>query len=163
MTTQRVLLIATALGGNLAACTPGIDLEAEEAALRATDEAWAAAASEGADAELIASFWSDDATIYSPDEPVVQGKPAILEMVTASLAIPGFNVTWQPTEVSVSASGDVGYVVGTNEVTVPDGDGGLITTRGRYVAVWRKDGEGNWKCVIDISNSGPSEALPDAS
>ena len=157
MATPRAFPAIIALLGSLTACTPEIDLEAEQAALRATDEAWAAAASQGTDAELIASFWSDDATIYPSNAPVVRGKQAILEFVTTGLETPGFHVTWQPVEVVIAPSGDFGYTTGTNEFTVPDASGSMVTISGRYVTVWRKDVDGNWKCVIDMFNNGAAE------
>jgi ketosteroid isomerase-like protein len=141
----------------LAACGPSIDLDAERAALRATDEAWAAAAAAGEDAELIASYWSDDASVFPADGPVVNGKEAILGFLGASLAIPGFSVSWQPDVVEVAPGGDFGYTTGTNEFTMPDSTGTMVTIRGRYATVWRKDAAGDWKCVIDMWNSGPPE------
>ncbi|NIO39621.1 MAG: DUF4440 domain-containing protein [Burkholderiales bacterium] len=153
MTRPRVFWISVALLGSLAACTTAIDLEAERAALRATDETWAAAASEGTDVELIASFWSDDATIHPNEAPVVQGKEAIIEFVRTSFDIPGFHITWQPQEVVVAGSGDFGTTTGTNEFTVPGPDGETSTIHGHYVTVWRKNADGDWKCVIDMFNS----------
>jgi ketosteroid isomerase-like protein len=153
MITPRTSWISTALLGSLAACTPAIDLEAERTALRATDEAWAAAASEGTDVELVASFWSEDATIYPNEAPVVRGKEAIIEFVRTSFDMPGFHVTWQPQEVVVAGSGDFGTTTGTNEFTVPGPDGALVVIPGHYVTVWSKNAEGDWKCVIDMFNS----------
>lgn len=135
MTDLRFFVVGATLLGCLAACTTAVDLEAERASLRATDEAWAAAASEGTDVELIASFWSDDATVYPNDGPIVQGKEGIIEFVRSSLELPGFQVTWQPQEVVVAASGDFGLTTGTNEFIVPGPDGGTVTIRGHYVTV----------------------------
>ena len=145
------LLAATAI----AACTVEIDIGAEQASLRETDMEWAAVASEGEDVDRIISYWSDDATVFPPDAPVVKGKAALREFVFRSLEIPGFSVSWQPTEVVVSPSGDFGYTTGENAFTFPDADGNLVTQRGRYVTVWRKTADGRWECVIDIWNAGP--------
>lgn len=162
MTTLRGVL-AVALLTSLGACAPAVDREAEREALRATDEAWAATASEGTDVEAIAAYWTDDATVYPPDAAPVRGKQAILEFVESSLSMPGFHVTWQPVDVAVAASGNMGYVTGTNEFTTADAEGELTTVRGHYVSVWRKDLDGNWKCVIDIFNYGaPTEATGEA-
>ncbi len=152
MTTPR-LSAYVALLGVVTACAPTIDLEAERAALRETDEAWAAAASAGTDVELMASYWSDDATVYPNDAPMAQGTDAILAFVRSSLEIPGFSVNWQPQEVVVAESGDLGWTSGTNEFTVPNPEGGTMTIRGHYVAVWQKDADGNWKCVVDMFNT----------
>ena len=152
-TTASGRYLSLALLGVLVGCTPAVDLDAEQAALRATDEAWAAAASAGTDVELVASFWADDATIYPNDAPVVQGREQIVEFVRASFALPGFNITWQPETVIVAASGDIGTTAGANEFTLPAPDGGTMTIRGHYVTVWRKNADGEWKCIIDMFNS----------
>ena len=162
MTTIRAHWIGIVSLGCLAACTPPIDVDAEAAALRATDEAWAAAASEGTDVDLVASFWSDDATIFPNDASLVQGKAAIVEFVRASFELPGFHITWQPQDVIVAASGDLGTTTGTNEFTLPGPDGGTTTIRGHYVTVWRKNAEGEWKCIIDMFNSRAPTAQADA-
>jgi ketosteroid isomerase-like protein len=31
----------------------------------------------------------------------------------------------------------------------------LESTHGRSVTVWRRDGDGEWRCVVDISNDAP--------
>jgi ketosteroid isomerase-like protein len=119
------------------------------------DRKWATLASEGSDVERILSFWTDDAKVFPPGAPVVAGKPAIREFVTGSLSIPGFRITWEPVEVVVNASGDLGYTTGRNHLTMPDAAGKLQTEHGRYVTVWRRDPDGEWRCVIDIWNAGP--------
>lgn len=144
----------------MAACAAEIDLDAEQAALLQADQEWAAAASAGADIDRIVSYWADDATIYPANAPAVKGKDAIRQFVTESMEIPGFSISWQPTEVVVGPSGELGYTTGENAFTVPDADGNLITTRGRYVTIWRKEADGSWKCVVDIWNAGAPEQPP---
>lgn len=122
-------------------------------ALLATDREWAQAAGTR-DVERIVSYWTDDAVIYAPGEPPVEGKPAIRQFVSASLEVPGFAITWTPMRAEVS--GDIGYTTGTNAVTVPKPEGGTTTVAGRYVTVWRKSADGKWRCVVDSWNSAPS-------
>jgi Ketosteroid isomerase homolog len=86
----------------------------------------------------------------------MSGTEAIRKMVTASLAIPGFQISWTPENAIVSASGDLAYTYGTNSITVPDSAGHPVTTEGRYVEVWRKGKDGQWRCSIDINNTGPA-------
>lgn len=127
----------------------------ELAALLERDREWAALASEGRDVERIVSFWTDDAKLFPPGAPVVAGKQAIREFVTGSLSIPGFHITWETVEGFVGPGGDVGYTIGWNQITMPDADGNLRTERGRALAVWRREPDGVWRCVIDIWNTGP--------
>ena len=124
--------------------------------LRNTDEEWAALARQGTDVERIVSFWSDDAKVYPPGEPLLDGKQAIREFVTGSLKTPGFSVSWEPLEVMVTPGESLGYTTGRNRFTFPHSSGQIVTSHGRYVTVWRKESNGAWKCVIDIWNTAPN-------
>jgi len=137
-----------------AACGRTVDVAGEEQALLRVDRAWAAASLSG-NVDSIVSYWTDDAHVLQPGLPVLQGKAAIRSMVASSLAVPGFRITWTPGTAVVAASGDLGYTSGVNEVTVPDKAGHLTTTAGRYITLWRKGSDGRWRCVEDMSNSGP--------
>ena len=141
----------------ISACQRSVDPVKEAAALLDADKAWAAAAGAGVSVDSILSFWTDDARVISPGEPVLTGKDAIRAMVTRSFAIPGFRISWQPEHAVVSAAGDLGYSVGTNRIVVPDSSGKTLTIDGRYVTVWRKQADGRWRCVEDISNAGPPQ------
>jgi ketosteroid isomerase-like protein len=123
--------------------------------LRNTDEVWAALARQGADVDRIVSFWSD-VKVYPPGAPILDGKLAIRDFVAGSLKTPGFSVSWEPTEVVVAQGENIGYTTGRNRFTFPDSSGKIVTSRGRYVTVWRKDADGAWRCVIDIWNNEPN-------
>jgi len=141
----------------LPACAPAPpDLEAEQAALMQVSRDWAQAAATG-DAERIASYWADDAVVMPPDQAAIVGKAAILEFVRASLAMPGFSVTWEPEQASIAGSGDVGYLIERNQFTLQDDSGTLLTLHGKSATVWRKDANGAWKCVVDIWNDNPRQ------
>ena len=45
----------------------------------------------------------------------------------------------------VSARGDMGWTWGTSTYTAPDG----TRTPGRYVSIWTRDAEGNWRYSFD--------------
>ncbi len=146
-----------ALIASFSACAPAPpDLEAEKAALMQTSREWAQAAASG-DVERILSYWADDAMVLPPDQPAVVGKTAIREFVRASLAMPGFSVTWEPEQASVASSGNTGYLIERNRFTITDAGGAMLTLHGKGVTVWRKDPNGAWKCVIDIWNDNPQE------
>lgn len=136
-----------------ASCSPTADVTQAQQALLQVDRAWAAASLSG-NVDSIVSYWAEDARVVEPGQAVLQGKAAIRSMVAGSLAIPGFHIAWTPETAVVSASGDLGYTSGVNEVTAPDNTGHLTKTVGRYITVWRKGSDGRWRCIEDISNSG---------
>ena len=131
--------------------------EKEREALLRTDRAWAAAAASG-DLETIVSYWADDAVVLPPDRPAVVGKQAIRKFVAESLALPGFNITWLAAQAVVAASGDMGYTIGSNRVTVPGTDGSPVAITGKAVTVWRREPSGAWRCVLDIWNADPTSS-----
>jgi uncharacterized protein (TIGR02246 family) len=104
------------------------------------------------DVDRAVSFWADDAIVFPPGSPAVAGKSAIREFVAKSFQTPGFSISWTTTNVAVSRSGDIAYTTGTNRVTFSAPDGGRVTVEGKAVAVWRREKDGAWKCVIDIWN-----------
>ena len=119
------------------------------------DAEWSKAA-ESRDLEKILSYWSEDASVFPPGSPALVGKDAIRAYIAQSLQIPGFRISWKTNEVSVSASGDLAYGIGTNRVSFTGPDGNPVTVEGRAVTVWRKDAASAWKCVVDIWNDVPS-------
>lgn len=131
------------------------DPEEARAALLETDLEWSRVASEGADPDRIASYWSEDAVLLLPGAPPMEGREAIHDFVARNAEIPGFHVSWEPVEVVVSPDGMLGYTIGENAFTAPDAGGEMVTTPGRYVTIWRKQPDGSWKCVVDMGNSGP--------
>jgi uncharacterized protein (TIGR02246 family) len=149
---KRMILIGL-IAVTMAACTPGrVDLAAEAAAIRATDQAWLDAA-EARDVTRIVSYWSEDAVLMPPGRPPLVGRDAIREFVQEALATPGFSIRWQPGEPQVAASGDMAFSTGTNEVRYTDADGNEVVERNKGVVIWRKQADGSWKCAVDIWNA----------
>jgi ketosteroid isomerase-like protein len=67
------------------------------------------------------------------------------------MGTPGFDLTFTPEQIVVSASGDMALDRGTYRLTVaPSGKAQHDT--GKYVVVWRK-ASGDWKAAADIFNS----------
>lgn len=131
-----------------------MDSAAERKRLLERDAQWAAAAAEGRDVERILEFWTDDALVYPPGFPPVAGKAALRAYVHASLAIPGFRITWTSSDVRLSPDGQLAYMLSENIVTAPDPTGHLATSRGRAVTIWRRESDGEWRCSVDIWNPG---------
>jgi len=132
-------------------CGSGINVEAERAALLERDRAWAAAAGEN-DPELVFPYWTDDAVIHAAGIPAVRGKAAIRKFVASSRAQRGFSITWEPLEATVSQAGDLGYTVGSYQVSVEGPDGAPAIRRGTYLSAWRKSEDSVWRCALEIQS-----------
>src|SRR5947209_7775964 len=82
---------------------------------------------QGKDVERIVSYWSDDAVVIPQGQPIVEGKAAIRAFVRSSLQIPGFKIHWVSEKPTFSPDGKLAYMRGTNTMTVPGANGGLVT------------------------------------
>jgi ketosteroid isomerase-like protein len=45
------------------------------------------------------------------------------------------------------------YDIGTYGMSRKDANGKAVNDRGKYVTIWRKGAKGDWKTVVDTSNS----------
>jgi len=134
-----------------------VDLKAEEASIMKADSTWSALAKEGGDVNKIVSYWSDDAVVMMPGQPAVRGKEALKKMVEDSKNIPGFSISWKSSEVKFSPDGKMAYMSGENMMTMNDSTGKMMSMPGRGYTIWRKEADGNWKCVVDIWNNPPAQ------
>ncbi len=154
LTTIPVLLAA------LSACTSPPTLKPdparEEAAIRATDARWLAAA-QAHDLEQTVSYWTDDVILMQPGAPAVVGKEALRRYVSGAFSIPGFSITWVTDHVWVAKSGDLAYATGTDTIRLTSPEGKPVEEHNKAVAVWRKDPDGSWRCAVDIWNAADPE------
>jgi ketosteroid isomerase-like protein len=134
-----------------------VDLEAEKAAILRTDSTWAALATQSKDAEKIVAYWSDDAVVIAPSEEPVKGKDALRKMVNDMNNIPGFSISWRSSDVHFSPDAKMAYMYGENLFSMNDSTGNKIAIPGRGYTIWRKEADGNWKCVVDIWNNPPAK------
>jgi ketosteroid isomerase-like protein len=148
------LLLALCAAG----CAPSFDAAAESSKLAQRDADWSSVSFEGKDIERIVSYWSGDANVLQPGLPPIEGKNAIRAFITASLKIPGFKIHWVSEKPVLSPDGKMAYLLSKVETTAPGANGSLQSTHGRSVTVWRKDADGAWRCVVDISNDAPPAA-----
>jgi len=47
------------------------------------------------------------------------------------------------------------YMPGVEEMTMPNSNGALIKVHTRGISIWRRDADGEWRCVVDIANEAP--------
>ena len=148
---RHIMLFLTLLASGAAA---GQEKDARQL-LMETDQAWSQAASEGKDVEKVVAYWTDDAVIVPSGAPIISGKAAIRNYVKESFATPGFKISWKTMDAAVSTDGTMGYTTAESSFTFPGPDGKLQSQTGRGVAIWRRDSNGQWRCVYDTWNHGP--------
>jgi ketosteroid isomerase-like protein len=67
-----------------------------------------------------------------------------------------YQLTWTPTDAMMGPSGDMGYTWGHFEGHSKDANGNPLTTTGRYITMWRREPDGNWKVVLDAGSNEPA-------
>lgn len=130
-------------------CARTVNVEQEKAALLAVDQEWSTATK---DLDKFVGYFAPEGTMAFHGMPIIKGQTAIRETVGAMMKAPGFNIAWKATRAEVAASGDLGYTVGTYEITMHNAAGVPATDKGKYVTTWKKI-DGAWKVLDDIGNS----------
>jgi uncharacterized protein (TIGR02246 family) len=125
---------------------------ADEATLRKLDDEWSKAAG-AKDVEKTISYYSDDAIVLPPNGPKLTGEEAFRSLWKSMIDAPGFGGGWNATKIEVARSGDLAYVTGNYELSANDAAGKRQTDKGKFLEVWKKQADGNWKCVVDMFSS----------
>jgi ketosteroid isomerase-like protein len=136
-------------------------IQSVEQLLRNLDNQWTKAAA-AKDVEQTISYYSTDAIVLPPNATSAATKEQIRNVWKDMLGSPGLVITWQPTKVQVADSGDMGWMSGTYELTMNDASGTPTSDRGKYLEIWQKQSDGNWKCTADTWNSDLAAAAPSA-
>lgn len=152
-----ILPVTIGLAVFLAACQPQTQAPADtsaadEAAIREADVEWSNVAG-AKDADQFVAFIGGDGAVFPPNAKLLATKQEIRAWISELMANEGFEVSWEPTKVVASSGGDLGYSVGTYELTVNDDKGEPVTDIGKYVTVWEKQSDGSWKVAADSFNS----------
>lgn len=106
--------------------------------------------------DAIAAFHTPGAVLMMPNSPVMSGAAGVRQGWQGTLALPNVSLQWQPTAVTVAASGDVATEVGSYTLSF-DGPQGRVTDAGHYTTVWHKV-DGTWLIASDMATS--SQPLP---
>ena len=136
------------MAGFLAACSSSANVEQERETLMRLDREWAASVK---DMDKFMSYYAPDASVFPPGMPQASGPGPIREALTKMTSTPGFALSFEPASADVAASGDIGYTTGTYKASMNG-----VTEQGKYVEVWHKQSDGQWKVRADIFNADAS-------
>jgi len=81
-----------------------------EESLLKRDTEWSTLASAGKDVDKVVSYWSTDAVVYPPGQPMIEGTAAIRSYVSESYKIPGFRIGWKSHDVTLSPDEKMAYM-----------------------------------------------------
>jgi ketosteroid isomerase-like protein len=103
-----------------------------------------------------AEWFADDGVVLGNGATPVVGKVAIAK--SAAWSPKDYQLTWTPTDAAMGPSGDMGYTWGHFEGHSKDANGNPVSTSGRYMTIWRKQPDGNWKVILDAGANDAPEA-----
>jgi ketosteroid isomerase-like protein len=116
--------------------------DAAQSELLDADRAFAAKAHADGVPAAFAAYAADDAIMLSRTS-IVTGHDAVVSRFSTWPA--GSHIDWAPEAGRVSERGDMGWTWGNATYTAPDG----THTTGRYVSIWKRDLDGNWRYALD--------------
>jgi uncharacterized protein (TIGR02246 family) len=100
-----------------------------------------------------ASFLAPDAIFLPPDSPVLTDRQAILDLYAALFADDKFTLSCRQENVEVSESEDLAWSHGHCESTLTDPDGRLARGTSKWMKVWKRQPNGDWKCAANSWSS----------
>ncbi len=103
-----------------------------------------------------ADWFAEDGVSLGNGQPPVVGRVAIVK--SANWSPQAYQLVWTPTDAAMGPSGDMGYTWGHFEGRSKDANGNPVVTTGRYMTIWRKQPDGNWKVVLDAGANEPLNA-----
>jgi ketosteroid isomerase-like protein len=110
------------------------------------------------DREAFLAFWAGDAAIFPETGGPAVGREKIWEHWGPVLEDADVSLTWEPSRIEMATSGDLGYTYGRYESKGKRPDGQVVTHKGCYVTIWRKEKDGAWRVVLDIGSPDPPPA-----
>jgi len=149
-----LIFLSTVLAFVACEQTPSINIAKERVSLLAADSAFAKASVETNAAEAFKMFLAEDAIQMPNGAMPVNGINAIYEMLSEDVET--YTLTWEPQDGDVASSGDMGWTWGLAEFTIQPKAGEKRTSYSKYLNVWIKDFNGEWKVKVDIGNSAPA-------
>ena len=128
---------------------PGQKGSADEEAIQKLDREWSAAA-QNKDLEKVVSYYADGAVVLPYKAPKATTKAEIRDSWKGLLE--AGSVKWEPSSVEVAKGKDLGYSMGSYELKMKDAQGNETIEIGKYVEVWKKQPDKQWKVVVDSYN-----------
>ena len=102
------------------------------------------------DWNAVTAYYADDAVLLMPNAEMMRGTAAIRQGFGA---MQGMGATLKTATDHVVQSGDLAYETGTYQMSMMPPGGSLVNDRGKYLTVWRRQANGDWKIVADMINT----------
>lgn len=135
------------------ACQKAVDVKTEQEKLLQTDRNFAAYSIENGAAEAFNKFLTEDAMQLPAGRKPIFGRNTIYQGMAKNQD--KYVLAWKPQQAEVARSGEIGYSWGTYTFSYTTADGDSLTEYGKYVNIWKKQEDGNWRVYLDTGNDSP--------
>jgi uncharacterized protein (TIGR02246 family) len=124
---------------------------AGETDIRDRDVAWEEAV-QAKDFDRVLAFYRDDCVGIFTGLPISIGKAGMRDIWQRILSRKQLSLHWKPTHIELAQSGELAYDFGSMTLTYVDAKGAKVDFVGKYVVVWKKEADGQWRVAVDASN-----------
>lgn len=118
---------------------------ADPSVITSRSATWQAALNAG-DVDALVALYTDDSRLMPPDGPMSTGTEAV-RAAFGGMIDAGLGGTL--TSVEARIVGDMGHNIGTYELT----SGGEVVDTGKFVEIWTRGADSEWRIASDIWNS----------
>ena len=124
--------------------------------VREADSAFALAADLQGTGIAFSSYVAPQGVVFWGSE-VVTGTEAVRAVYDAQQRAGG-TLNWRPVYADAAESGDIGMTVGESVFTGRGPTGAAVQRFGKYLTIWKRQPDGNWRFVVDGGNQSPTPA-----
>lgn len=143
-----VLVAAVLLAAHCGGCSAPLPQKSALETLLDTERAFSNSSQTDGMKAAFLSYLDDDSILFRPHP--VNGKDYL-----SGRRETGIQLSWKPIRAGVARSGELGWTTGPYRVE-PLEEGGL-PLHGYFVSVWRRQGDGVWRVVVDLGTENPRD------
>ena len=105
---------------------------------------------EKGDPAMVAAIFTEDGIILAGNGKIIKGRQQILESQREAMRNVGQGVKVSVTTLGVWLEGDTAYETGKFVYRYKGNRDNPVTDEGRYVTIWKRQGDGTWKLTMDM-------------
>ena len=150
----RYLGVTLMIGVIMTNCENKNNNEAARQHLLDTDKQFAQMSLDKGAGEAFNFYLIEDAMGMSPNQHPVVGRDKLYAGMKPNQE--NYTLAWEPQRAEVSKCEDMGWSWGTYTYTYTDEAGVEQRSYGKYLNVWQRQEDGQWRVAVDMGNSSPA-------